>query len=90
MFDVWNYATENYYDGAYNYPARIKLSDEDTAEIASIRTDLNTYFTENYVMFVDGSKSFAEWDSFQADINNLGYARIQEIYQQYYDEFIGA
>lgn len=88
MFDVWNYATENYYDGAYNYPAKIKLSDEDTAEIASIRTDLNTYFSENYVMFVDGSKSFSEWDSFQADINNLGYARIQEIYQQYYDEFI--
>jgi putative aldouronate transport system substrate-binding protein len=88
MYEPWNYANEHFYDGAYNYPQKIKLSDEDTAEIASIRTDLNTYFTENYVRFVDGSKPLSEWDSFQADLNNLGYTRIQEIYQQYYDEFI--
>lgn len=88
MFDVWNYATDNYFDGAYDFPATIKLSDEDNEEVLSIRTDLNTYFSENYVMFVDGSKSLAEWNSFQKNLISFGYDRIQEIYQQYYDEYL--
>ena len=89
FFDVWNRCLD-YYDGAYNYPASIKLTDEESAEINTLRGDLDTFFAENYVGFFDGSKSFAEWDSFQEQLDGMGMARIIEIYQEKYDAYIAA
>lgn len=87
MFAVWDKCLD-YYDGAYNYPATIKIGDEDAAEINTIRGDLDTFFSENYVLFFDGSKPFAEWDSFQQQYGEMGMNRITEIYQRYYDAYI--
>ena len=90
MFSVWDYATDNFYDGAYNYPPDIHISDEDSAEILDIRGDLDTYFTENYVMFLTGDKPFSTWDSFQAELSHIGLDRILEIYQDNYDAYMAA
>ena len=89
FYDVWNEVLD-YYDGAYNYPGAIKLSDDDNAEINNLRADANTFFAENYVLFLLGDKSFSEWDSFQEQLNALGMARITEIYQEAYDEYMAA
>ena len=72
------------------YPGAIKLSDDDNAEINNLRADANTYFAENYVLFLLGDKPFSEWDSFQEQLNALGMERITEIYQEAYDEYMAA
>jgi hypothetical protein len=87
FFEVWNECLD-YYDGAYNFPAACKLSDEDSAEVNSLRTDVNTFFSENYVLFLLGDKSFAEWDDFQSQLAALGQDQITQIYQETYDEYI--
>ena len=64
--------------------------DDENAEINNLRADANTYFAENYVLFLLGDKPFSEWDSFQEQLNALGMARITEIYQEAYDEYMAA
>ena len=66
----------------------MKLNDEEREETTQLFTDLNTYYEENYVAFVDGSKPMSEWDSYLNDIMNFGYERIQELYQQAYDRYM--
>ena len=68
----------------------IKLTDDDNAEINNLRADANTYFSENYVLFLLGDKPFSEWDSFQEQLSALGQDRIRDIYQETYDEFMAA
>ena len=51
-------------------------------------TDLNTYYQENYIAFVDGSKPMSDWDSYINDINSFGYQRVQELYQTAYDRYM--
>ena len=51
-------------------------------------SDLSTYYEENYVAFVDGTKPMSEWDSYINDLNTFGYERIQEIYQGAYDRYM--
>ena len=77
-----------YYDGAYEWPSSVKLNDEEREETNQLFTDLNTYYEENYVAFVDGSKPLSEWDSYLNDIKSFGYDRIQELYQQAYDRYM--
>ena len=89
FFDVWNEVLD-YYDGAYNYPSAIKLTDEESNEVNALRTDANTFFSENYVLFLLGDKSFAEWDSFQQQLGDMGMTEITQIYQDAYDAYIAA
>ena len=89
FFDVWNECID-YYDGAYNYPASIKLDDDDSAEVANLRSDADTFFSENYVLFLLGDKPFSEWDSFQQQLGEMGMDRITQIWQDAYDDFMGA
>ena len=42
------------------------------------------------MLFLLGDKPFSEWDSFQEQLNALGMARITEIYQEAYDEYMAA
>ena len=67
-----------------------KLSDEDSAEVSNLRADVNTFFSENYVLFLLGDKSFSEWADFQNQLGSLGQDRITEIYQETYDEYMAA
>ena len=84
-FDIF---TPDGYTGAYDWPSSVKLNDEEREETTQLFTDLNTYYAENYVAFVDGSKPMSEWDSYINDINTFGYQRIRELYQQAYDRYM--
>ena len=78
----------DFYDGAWEWPSEVKMTDEEREETNQIMTDLSTYFQENYVQFVDCTKPMSEWDSYIADINTFGYERVQELYQQAYDRYM--
>ena len=66
------------------------VSDEEREETTQLMTDLNTYYQENYIAFVDGSKPMSDWDSYIADINSFGYQRVQELYQAADDRYMAA
>jgi putative aldouronate transport system substrate-binding protein len=85
-FDI--FTPTGYYDGAWEWASSIKLTDEEREETSELMSDLSTYYEENYVAFVDGSKPMSEWDSYINDLNTFGYQRIQEIYQGAYDRYM--
>jgi putative aldouronate transport system substrate-binding protein len=84
VFDTW---TVTDYEGAYDWPSGVKLNDEQSAEANNIMTDVNTFFAENYITFIDGSRSLTEWDSFQKELSDFGLKRVIEIYQEAYDAY---
>lgn len=84
-FEVWKIKN---YDGTYTFPASIKLSAEDGDRATSIMTDLNTYFTEQIYLFVDGSRPISEWKSFQSELDSFGLSEVVAIWQAEYDKYI--
>ena len=42
------------------------------------------------MLFLLGDKSFAEWDSFQQQLGDMGMTEITQIYQDAYDAYIAA
>ena len=75
------------YGGEYDWPSGVKLTDEESDETVSIFADLNTYFEEHYVLFVDGSVPMSDWDAFQESLRSFGFDRVEEIYQDAYDRY---
>ncbi len=84
-FDTW---TEKNYGGAYDWPSSIKFTDEENEDIKAMSTDLSTYFQENYITFLDGSKPMSEWDNFVNGLYDFGFADFVAIYQGAYDRYI--
>ena len=87
MYDTWVIPD---YGGHYDWPSAIILSDEDTEEATTILADLNTYFSENYVSFINGVKPLSEWDNYLNDMKTFGLDRLNAIYQAAYDEYIAS
>ena len=84
-FDIWELKN---CDRTYNYPASIKLNDEAKAESASLMADLNTYYTENVILFVDGSVSLDQWDDFQANLEKFNLSAVEALWQDAYDAYL--
>lgn len=78
------------YDGAYEWPAGLNLSDEDQQEVNELAGDVVTYISENFTAFVDNSKSLTEWDSYAAGLSSIGGDAIKAIYQDTLDAYYAA
>ena len=85
FYDVWKVKD---YGGQYDWPSGVTFTDEETDEANTIKADLETYFSENYVSFLNGVKPLSEWDSYIQDMKTFGLDRLTEIYQNAYDAFI--
>jgi putative aldouronate transport system substrate-binding protein len=85
MFEVW---TDPDYSGAYDWPAGVKLDDEQSEESQVLLTDLNTYYAENYISFLDGSKPMSAWADFQKGLADAGMDELVAIYQAAYDSYM--
>jgi len=93
FFYLW---AEDYYnpkgDGSqYDWPSSsAKASDEQQAEINSFITDTNTWFSENYALFFDGSVALTKdnWDSYVSGLMDAGYSRLIMIMQNVYDDYM--
>ena len=85
FYNVWKIPD---YRGLYDWPTGIVFSDEETEELNNLRTDMTTYFSENYISFLTGVKPLSEWDSFVQDMKSFGMDKLLEIYQKEYDAYI--
>ena len=85
FYQVWRIPD---YRGLYDWPTGIVFTDEQTTEMNSLRTDMTTYFSENYVSFLTGVKPLSQWDSFISDMKTFGMDQLLAIYQQAYDTYM--
>ena len=84
FYDVWKVKD---YGGQYDWPSGVVLTEEQTNEANALKADLETYFAENYVSFLNGVKPLSEWDSYISDLNSFGLDKLTAIYQAAYDEY---
>lgn len=85
--DYYEYYFQFEYDGAYEWPKGISLSDEQS-DAFSAYIDINTYITENILTFVSGSKPLSEWDSYVEGLYEIGLEEAQAVYQEAYDNYM--
>ena len=86
-YDVW----DNFeYDAAYQWPAGLTLSDDQSEEAARYSNDVATYVAENYLAFLDNSKPLTEWDSYVQGLRDIGLDEMTVIYQECLDAYFAA
>lgn len=85
MYDTWLVPD---YGGSYDWPSSVTFTTEQTDEINKLASDMNTFFSENYVAFISGAKPMSEWDKYLEDLNSFGYQRLRDIYQEAYDTYM--
>ena len=76
------------HDNDYVYPSGISFTNEQTDTLAKYGSDLETYLSENYLAFVDGSKPMSEWDAYVSALDGIGLAKILAVYQEAYDAYV--
>ena len=74
-------------DYAYNYPIEAALTGDSLSEAQNISNDLMTYISENYLAFVDGSRSLSDWGDYTKGLDKIGLNKLLGIYQEAYDEW---
>ena len=82
---VWN-SDENGTQSA-SFPLVTQTADEAT-EVSSISTNIDTYVSESFVSFVDGTLSLdKDWDSYVSHINDMDLAKLTELRQAALDRY---
>lgn len=76
------------WEDEYSMPS-VSPTTEESAEYASIMNDINTYISENIVMFITGQKSVDEFDAFIEGIKGMNIDRAIEIQQGALDRYYG-
>lgn len=80
--EVWDSSI----DGAYLMPD-VSLTPEESAEYASIMSDINTYASTTVDQMVIGEASLADWDAFTDTLRGMKIERCLEIYQAALDRY---
>ncbi len=83
-YDIW----VSNYDGAWNMPAGVALTAEESYEHSSRFNDISTYVEENLARFILGELNYEEdWDNFVAAIKSMEIDVCIDIYQDAYDRY---
>ena len=80
--------TEEVYYGEYDFPSSCKFTDEERDENTSILADLNTYFSENYILFLTGERPMSEWDAYIEEMGTFGLTDLMANYQTAYERYM--
>jgi len=88
MLEVWD--VSGYYDGEYDWHDGIRLTEDQNSEVGRLSGDINTYYAENYSLFLIGERPLNEWDSYIQTLMDIGLERTYEIYNDAYQAYLGA
>lgn len=66
---------------------RVSYTEEESAELASLTTEVSTFVAENQLKFILGEEDLANFDQFQEQIKTLGVERMLEIVQAAVDRY---
>lgn len=70
------------------YPTFAAFTVEESAEVAEVETDIDTYIDENIPKFIMGDLSLDEYDAFAETLNEMGVLTITECRQNAYDRYM--
>ena len=87
-FVYFDYFQQYEYDGSYEWPKGVTLTDDQSNEFKTIGADMDTYISENILSFINCSKPMSEWDSYIEGLYTFGYERALNIYQEAYDGYM--
>ena len=76
------------HDNACYYPSTITYTKEQTEELDQYRNDIQTFISEHYLMFVDGSAPLSEWDNYRSELDAIGLGNLLSVVQEAYDDFM--
>ena len=70
------------------YPlAKFDAGDQD--ELTLLKTDITSYVDQKFAQWITVGGVEAEWDSYLKELDNMGLARMLEIYQKGYNNYYG-
>ncbi len=75
-------------DRSMQWPSAVNFTTEQNERLSNLGIDIQTYISENFLLFVDGSKPLSEWDSYVSGLSQLGWEECRQIYQEAYDTFM--
>ena len=76
------------YGDNWNFSNYMSLSSQDSASVATVKTDIATYATTEITKFIIGEEDVdAQWDSYVAAIEAMGVQDVIAVYQDCYDTF---
>lgn len=59
-------------------------TEEELDTIDTYSSDIETYTSENYLLFITGARDLAEFDSYVATLESMGINEIRDIYQNHF------
>jgi putative aldouronate transport system substrate-binding protein len=90
VFEVRAYWADYAYDGSMEYPIGARLTDEESSYVNSLSNDITTYISENFSLFLDGSKPFSEWDSYVEGLYGLNIQKVFDPYLAAYERYLSS
>lgn len=89
-FEVWvdNESKTKLLDQGARIPfPTLFLTSEQQAEVTTLTSDLTTYVRQMEAKFVTGAEPMSNWDNYVATVKKMGGDRMQQIYQEAYDQW---
>ena len=76
-------------DGSYNIPNGVSLNAEENEEYAKLESDISTYVEETINAWIVGQNTLDQqaFDSFKAQLQQMGIDRMVELKQAAYDRY---
>ena len=84
MMDVFN---SDYTDFAYTMPT-VSLTTEESESYTALYNDIDTYVSENFLLFINGDTPMSEFDNFVQRIYDLGLEECIGYQQAAYDRYL--
>jgi putative aldouronate transport system substrate-binding protein len=80
---------EGHEDKAQFFPAAsVWIDPSASAELATLKTNLDSYVTQGQLAFITGSKNIdTDWDAFVKGLDGVGMKRYLQLNQQAYDKY---
>lgn len=65
----------------------VSFTDEVSTKLSTLETNLNTYFDENIIAFIEGKRSMDTWDAFVEEMKDRGIDEVVDYYNEAYEDY---
>lgn len=86
MLSIWD--VSDCYSGEYDWRDGITLSTDQNDVVQRLKGDLNTYYQENYSLFMIGDRPLTEWNDFVDTMMEMGLRETLEVYDEAYQDYL--
>ena len=85
--DLWFYPNQAI-SAKHTLPNGMTMTADESTRAAELRASIKTFVDEAAVQFLSGQRNFNTWDSYVAQVNQLGAPELLKIYQAAYDRYL--